>query len=175
MWRATRGTSEGVCAAREMDRENLGNLLNGAEVIEKRRASYSLLPLCCSSLVGLVSSISRSRRQLEGWSEDCLPSVEVDWIKECFKQMRCAEAPGAWQDAPRSAAGIGHIARLLLIVFERSWWLANVLENWKKADSTLMFQKSKELDLGSYRPVNLALTLGRMRLWNMRDNNRYWV
>lgn len=160
---ATRGTSEGVCAAREMDRENLGNLLNGAEVIEKRRASYSLLPLCCSSLVGLVSSISRSRRQLEGWSEDCLPSVEVDWIKERFKQMRCAEAPGAWQDAPRSAAGIGHIARLLLIVLKgRGDW--PMFSNWKKADSTPMFQKSKELDLGSYKPVNLALTLGRMQL-----------
>lgn len=152
-----------MCSKRNT-RENLGNLLNGAEVTEKQRASYSLLPLCCSLLVRLVSSISRSRRQLEGWNEDCLPSVEVDWIKERFKQMRQAEAPGAWQDAPRSAVGVDHIAGLLLIVFERSWQLANVLENWEKADITLIFQKGKKLDLESYRPVDLALTLEGMRL-----------
>lgn len=94
--------------------------------------------------------------------------MEVNWIKERFKQMRHAEAPGTWQDAPRSAVGVGHVARPLLIVFERSWQLAVVLENWERADITLISQKGKKPDLGNYRPVNLALTLGRM-LWNLKN------
>jgi len=52
--------------------------------------------------------------------------------------------------------------------------LAVVLENWERADITLIRrascpdQKGKKPDLGNYRPVNLALTLGRM-LWNLKN------
>lgn len=45
----------------------------------------------------------------------------------------------------------------LPIIFERSWQLGMVPENWKKANVSLVFKKE---DLGNYRPVSLTLILG---------------
>ena len=48
------------------------------------------------------------------------------------------------------------IARLLSVIFERTWRIGEVPKPWKKANVTPVFRKGKK-DLGNYRPVNLPL------------------
>ena len=50
-------------------------------------------------------------------------------------------------------------ARPLLIIFERLWWLGDVLGDCKKANVTSVFKKE---DLGNYRPVSLTLVPGKL-------------
>ncbi|GAB0203741.1 mitochondrial enolase superfamily member 1 [Grus japonensis] len=54
------------------------------------------------------------------------------------------------------------IARLLAIIFERSWRTGEVPEDWRKANVTLVFKKGKEEDPGNYRPVSLTSIPGKV-------------
>ncbi|PKU45964.1 rna-directed dna polymerase from mobile element jockey- hypothetical protein [Limosa lapponica baueri] len=57
------------------------------------------------------------------------------------------------------------IAGPLFIIFERSWRTGKVPENWRKANVTPVFKKSKKEDLGNYRPVSLTSITGKMMEW----------
>ncbi|GAB0205620.1 mitochondrial enolase superfamily member 1 [Grus japonensis] len=48
------------------------------------------------------------------------------------------------------------IARPLSIIFERSWKTGEVPEDWRKANVTPVFKKSKKEDPGNYRLVSLT-------------------
>ncbi|KAK4810939.1 hypothetical protein QYF61_013354 [Mycteria americana] len=50
------------------------------------------------------------------------------------------------------------IARPLLIIFDRSWRLGEVPEDWRKANVTPIFEKGKKEDPGNYRPGKSCLT-----------------
>lgn len=43
------------------------------------------------------------------------------------------------------------------IIFERSWQLGEVPKDWKKANVSPVFKKSKNEDPGNYRSVSLTL------------------
>lgn len=45
-----------------------------------------------------------------------------------------------------------------MIIFERSWHLGEVPEEWKKATVTPIFKKGKEEDPGNYNLGSLTLT-----------------
>ena len=47
------------------------------------------------------------------------------------------------------------IAALLSIIFEKSWRMGEVPEDWRIASVTPVFKKGKE-DLGNYRPVRIT-------------------
>ncbi|CAM4592532.1 unnamed protein product [Lepidochelys olivacea] len=54
------------------------------------------------------------------------------------------------------------IAEPLAIIFENSWRLGEVPDNWKKANVVPIFKKGKEEDPGNYRPVNLTSVPGKI-------------
>ncbi|GAB0208953.1 mitochondrial enolase superfamily member 1 [Grus japonensis] len=54
------------------------------------------------------------------------------------------------------------IAKLLSIIFERSWRTGEVPEDWRKASVTLVFRKGKKEDPGNYRPVSLSSIPGKV-------------
>ncbi|PKU42809.1 rna-directed dna polymerase from mobile element jockey-like [Limosa lapponica baueri] len=54
------------------------------------------------------------------------------------------------------------IAKLLSIIFERSWRIDEVPEDWRKANVTPVFKKGKKEDPGNYRPVSLTSTPGKV-------------
>jgi len=53
------------------------------------------------------------------------------------------------------------IAEPLSIIFDRSWRTGEVLEDWRKANVTPIFNKGKE-DPGKYKPVSLTSIAGNM-------------
>lgn len=54
------------------------------------------------------------------------------------------------------------IARPLSIIFDQSWWLGEVQEDWWKANVIPLFKKGKKEDTGNYRLVNLTLISGEV-------------
>ncbi|GAB0184761.1 hypothetical protein GRJ2_000941400 [Grus japonensis] len=50
----------------------------------------------------------------------------------------------------------------LSIIFERSWRIGEVPEDWRKANVTPVFKKSKKKDPGNYRPVSLTSLPGKV-------------
>jgi len=53
-------------------------------------------------------------------------------------------------------------AESLSIISEKSWRTGDVPEDWRKANVTPIFKKSKEEDPGNYRPVSLTSIPGKM-------------
>ena len=54
------------------------------------------------------------------------------------------------------------IAEPLSIIFERSWRTGEVPEDWRIANVTLVFKKSRKEYLGNYRPVSLTSVPGKV-------------
>ncbi|CAM4577256.1 unnamed protein product [Lepidochelys kempii] len=53
-------------------------------------------------------------------------------------------------------------AESLGIIFENSWQLGKVPDDWKKANVVPIFKKGKEQDPGNYRPVSLTSVPGKI-------------
>lgn len=54
------------------------------------------------------------------------------------------------------------ITELLSIIFDRSWQMGLVLEDWRTASVTPVFKKGKKESPGNYRPVNLISIPGKV-------------
>lgn len=54
------------------------------------------------------------------------------------------------------------VARTLSTVFEKSWRLRDVREDWKKANVTLIYKKSLKEDPGNDRAISLITVPGKV-------------
>ena len=54
------------------------------------------------------------------------------------------------------------ITKPLSIIFERSWRIGDVPEDWRKASVTQVFKMGKKKDLGNYRLVSLTSIPGEV-------------
>ena len=51
---------------------------------------------------------------------------------------------------------VDEVAKLLSIIFERSWLYGEDPTDWKRENITTIFKKGKKEDPGYYRPVSLT-------------------
>ncbi|GAB0190168.1 hypothetical protein GRJ2_001482100 [Grus japonensis] len=88
---------------------------------------------------------------------------EEDWVREHLGKLDTHKSMGPNRIRPQVLRELADvIARPLSIIFERSWKTGEVLEDWRKANVTLVFKKGKEEDPGNYRPVSLTSIPGKM-------------
>ena len=53
-------------------------------------------------------------------------------------------------------------AKLVSVIFDRSWRMREVPEDWRVSSVTPVFKKGKKEDLGNYRPVSLTFFPGKV-------------
>ncbi|GAB0187639.1 mitochondrial enolase superfamily member 1 [Grus japonensis] len=97
------------------------------------------------------------------WRKEDLPLVEEDWVREHLGKLDIHKSMGPDAMHPqvlRELAGI--TAKPLSIIFERSWRTGEVSEDWRKANATPAFKKSRKEDPGNYRPVSLTSIPGKV-------------
>ncbi|KGL76667.1 RNA-directed DNA polymerase from mobile element jockey, partial [Tinamus guttatus] len=91
------------------------------------------------------------------------PWVEEDWAREHLRNLDAHKSMGPDGMHPRVLWKLAEvIAKLLSIIFERSWRTGEMPEDWKKANVTPVFKKGRKEDPGNYRPVSLTSVPGKV-------------
>ncbi|KFQ26928.1 RNA-directed DNA polymerase from mobile element jockey, partial [Mesitornis unicolor] len=54
------------------------------------------------------------------------------------------------------------VAKLLTMIFERSWQSGEIPDDWKKGNVMAIFKKGKKEDPGNYWPVSLTTMPGKI-------------
>ncbi|KGL78094.1 RNA-directed DNA polymerase from mobile element jockey, partial [Tinamus guttatus] len=91
------------------------------------------------------------------------PKLKEDWIRDYLGKLDTHKSMGPDGIHPRVLRELAEvIAQLLFIIFERSWKVGEVPEDWTKASVTPVFKKGKKEELGNYRPVSLTSVPGKV-------------
>ncbi|KGL80459.1 RNA-directed DNA polymerase from mobile element jockey, partial [Tinamus guttatus] len=91
------------------------------------------------------------------------PRVEEDWVREHLRKLDIHKSMGSDEMHPRVLRELADaIAKPLSIIFERSWRMGEVPEDWKKANVMPVFKKGKKENPGNYRPVSLTSIPGKV-------------
>lgn len=70
-------------------------------------------------------------------------------------------------------AKIDIVARLLFIIYEKSWWSGDIPEGQKNAGVTPLYSKGSKEHPGNYRPISLTSVPGKVMdqiLWGTATN-----
>lgn len=92
------------------------------------------------------------------WSKEDASLVEIRRVREYISRLDKPKSMGPDGMHPwvlRELADV--IVKPLSIIFDWSWWLGELPEDWKTANVTCIFKKGRKEDPGDYRLVSLPL------------------
>ncbi|KFP24522.1 RNA-directed DNA polymerase from mobile element jockey, partial [Colius striatus] len=90
------------------------------------------------------------------------PWVEEEEVKDLLAKLNTHKLMDPNVLHPRVLSELADvIAKPLSIIFEQSWRIGEVPEDWRKANVTLVFKKGRKEDPGNYRPVSLTSIPGK--------------
>jgi len=154
-------------SSKRTTRDNVGPLLNEAGVMVMEDVEKAeLLNAFFASVFSAVTCPQESQApevREEAHREDDFPLVEEDCVRDCLSNMDAHKSMGPDGMHPRVLRELADvIAEPLSIIFERSWRIGEVPEDWRKASVSPIFKKGKKEDPGNYRPVSLNSIPGKM-------------
>ncbi|GAB0199938.1 mitochondrial enolase superfamily member 1 [Grus japonensis] len=154
-------------SSKRKTRENVGTLLNvvGALVMEDTEKAELMNDAFASVFTAKAGPQETQTLEVgeKVWRKEDLPLVKEDRVREHLGKPdihRSTGPDGMHLRVLRELAGV--IAKLLSIIFERSWRTGEVPEDWRKGSVTPIFKKGKKEDPGNYRPVSLNSIPGKV-------------
>jgi len=98
----------------------------------------------------------------EACSKEDLSLVEEDCVGDHLSNLDIHKSMGPDGMHPRVLRELADVTvEPLSNIFERSWRIGEVPEDWRKANVTPVFKKGKKEDSGNYRPVSFNTIPGK--------------
>ncbi|CAM5110091.1 unnamed protein product [Eretmochelys imbricata] len=145
-------------------KESVGPLMNegGNLVTEDVEKANVLNAFFASFFTNKVSS-QTAALGITTWGIDGQPSVEKEMVRDYLEKLDVHKSMGPDELHPRVLKELAAvIAEPLAIIFENSWRMGEVPDDWKKANVVPIFKKGKKEDPGNYRPVSLTSVPGKI-------------
>ncbi|CAM4644907.1 unnamed protein product [Lepidochelys kempii] len=145
-------------------KERVGRLLNegGNLVTEDVEKANVLNAFFASVFMNKISSQTTALGST-AWGGGDQPPVEKEVVRDYLEKLDEHKSMGPDVLHPRVLKELAVvIAEPLAIIFENSWQLGEVPDNWKKANVVPIFKKGKKEDPGNYTPVSLTSVPGKI-------------
>ena len=92
-----------------------------------------------------------------------MPAVSEDQVQDHLKNLKAHKSTGPDEIHPQVLRKLeDEVAKLLPIIFQRSWPSGEVPTDWKRGNKSPIFKRGRKDDPGNYRQVSLTSVPGKI-------------
>ncbi|XP_069642217.1 vesicular inhibitory amino acid transporter-like [Haliaeetus albicilla] len=140
---------------------------------EKAEVMNACFASAFSSKINLQESqVPEMKRK--GWSKEGVSLVKEDQVKEYLRKLGMHKSMGPDKMHPRVLSELADIAKPLLIIFDQSWQLQEVPDDWRKANVIPIIRKDA-MHLADKKSEDGILSTAVRGPWIKLDNSSLTV